>query len=105
MADRKARIDLQRLLPIAPRLLVAAGAAVEAGEIEARHIGARGERQPPSEGDLRLVEAPERQQRPPEEMQRHVELRVEPVSARIKRHGVFVPALEIPDIAKRRKGV
>ena len=90
---------------IAARLLMAPGAAIEAGEVEARHVRARRQRQPPLEGGLRLVEAAEGEQGPSEEMQRHVELRVEPIGPRIERHSVFVPALEIPDVAEAGIGV
>ena len=38
-------------------------------------------------------------------MQRHVELRIEPVGPRVERHGVFVPALEIAYVAERGIGV
>ncbi|MCY1231782.1 hypothetical protein D9M72_442420 [compost metagenome] len=100
MVDGEIRVDLEHLVPIAPSLLVTPGATVEAGEIEARHVGSRRQRQPAHEGDLGLVETAEVQQGPPKEMQRQVELRIEPMRPRIERQRVFELALKIPDRAE-----
>ncbi|MBP1884892.1 hypothetical protein [Sinorhizobium mexicanum] len=68
---------------------------VEAGEIEAHHVGARRQRQPPLKGGVSLGEAAKRQKGTSEEMQGHVELRIEPMGLRETPDGIFVPTLKV----------